>query len=490
MAAGRIMVCAILLMFCSVASAYSLRVGVASAPTTLDPRRASDAVSSRLCQLLYVKLTKLDENYQPQPALAHWQQLQPRHYRFHLDHEGRNFHDGSRLVAADVVATYEWVLDAANASPHRGSLQVIERIEAVDDNTVDFILHNGDMLFPSRLAIGILPRSIANIDADSFTNPIGSGSFAFVSRGIDGSVVLRRLSDDLSVSIIPVREPITRVLKVARGELDIVQGDLPLAMLPWLRRHDGLDVQTLPGDVFSYIGINLRDETLSDVRVRQALAHAIDREAVALYLFYGTASIAEAIMPPWHWASAVGIEPYEYNPQRARELLAAAGYNVERPLRLQFKTSTDPFRIRLATVYQHQLSIIGVELEIKPLEWGTFYGDVKEGRFQVYGLSWVGVKTPDLFRYAYHSSSVPPHGANRGGYSDSIADELIEAAELAPTEEATQLYRTLQARLHSQLPFIPLWRESQVLVRQLNVHGYRLYRDGRYDSLEEVQLVQ
>ena len=491
-------ICIVLVMLCWPVAANTLRMAVPVPPGTLDPRRATDAVSSRLCRLLYVRLTEFDENYIPQPSLASWQKLQPLHYRFHLGSEGRQFHDGSRLDAEDVVATYESVLDKANASPFRGSLRMIESVTAIDEDTVDFVLRESDQLFPGRLTLGILPSAAANADAptsaspvsDSFANPVGSGPFAFVARKADGSVALRRLKDDLEVVIMPVRDPIIRMLKVARAEVDMAQGDLPLALLPWLRQRDNLLVQSIPGDVFSYIGFNLQDPALADLRVRQALVHAIDRASVVRYMFHGTAAVADTVLPPWHWAAADGIEPYPHNPQLARELLLEAGFDQERPLRLQYKTSTDPFRIRLATVYQQQLAEVGVELEVRPLDWGIFYGDIKQGRFQVYGLSWVGVKLPDIFRYAYHSSSVPPHGANRGSYADSVTDSLVEQAQQEPLAAAKQLYKELQRRLHQQLPFMPLWHESQVLVRQRNVEGYQLHRDGRYDSLAMVTLRQ
>ena len=118
-------------------------------------------------------------------------------------------------------------------------------------------------------------------------------------------------------------------------------------------------------------------------------------------------------------------------PKRPVHLLAQAGFTSDRPVRLTYTTSSDPFRIRLATILQHQLAEVGIECDLRSYDWGTFYGDIKAGRFQLYSLSWVGIKTPDIFSYVFHSRSIPPHGANRGRFIDDTANRLIDEAEAA-----------------------------------------------------------
>jgi peptide/nickel transport system substrate-binding protein len=128
-------------------------------------------------------------------------------------------------------------------------------------------------------------------------------------------------------------------------------------------------------------------------------------------------------------------------------------------------------------------------VQVKSYDWGTFFGDVKAGRFQLYGLTWVGVRTPDIFRYAFHSASVPPDGANRGRYRSRQADWLIDTARAEP-DLALQavLYREIQRQLLADLPYIPLWYEDQVLAARRNLSGYRLAPDGNYDGLIEATL--
>jgi len=159
----------------------------------------------------------------------------------------------------------------------------------------------------------------------------------------------------------------------------------------------------------------------------------------------------------------------------------------QRFLSLSFKTSNDPTRIRLATIYQSQLKKIGIDLKIQSYDWGTFYSDIKKGRFQLYSLAWVGVKSPDIFQYVFASTAIPPNGANRGRFIDPQTDTLIKEGGMAQTiESQAAIYRQLQTRLHDQLAAMPLWYENQYVVRSKNLRNYPLFSDGRYDGLLNV----
>ncbi|MDH3413495.1 MAG: ABC transporter substrate-binding protein, partial [Gammaproteobacteria bacterium] len=174
-----------------------LRFGLASNPVTLDPRFATDAASTRINRLLYRQLVDFDAHFQPVPDLASWTVMDPQRYRFYLSYDRAPFNNGARLTAHDVKATYEFILDIKNASPHRGTLDMIERIEVRDDNTVDFVLSKPDPLFPGRLVVGILPRSEIIAGRRFNREPLGSGAFQFVSWPLDDLLRIRRRSDGL-----------------------------------------------------------------------------------------------------------------------------------------------------------------------------------------------------------------------------------------------------------------------------------------------------
>lgn len=462
-----------------------MRFGLAQAPVTLDPRFATDATSTRINRLLYWTLTDFDGNFRPIPALATWEQLDATHYRFHLGQHGRQFHNGQRLTATDVKATYDFVL--TSASPHKGSLAMLKEITVQDPDTVDFILNKPDILFPGRLTIGILPTDLIKTNHPFNKHPVGSGPFEFVAWPHSASLALKRLKDNQGLEFLEIKNPVVRVLKLVRHEIDILQNDLSPELIEWLESRPEVNVVQGAGTNFTYLGFNLQDSLLKHQKIRQAIAHAVDREAIIHYVMGDTARPASSLLPPSHWAGAQALPAYAYDPEKSRALLAELGFNAKHPLSLTYKTSNNSFRVRIASVIQQQLAAANIKVDIQSYDWGTFYGDIKEGRFQMFSLSWVGVKMPDIFRYAFHSQMLPPNGANRGRLVNFAVDKLIEQAETAPTlAEQTQFYQELQATLFAELPYVPLWYEDHIAATSQRVRGYSLATDGNYDRLNQV----
>ena len=481
-----------LALLCLVASGFALagepvvRVGLPAAPQSLDPRFATDAASARLCRLLFAAPVDFDARFLPVPALLSWDAISPTRYRFTLQGAVR-FSNGEPVRAADVAATYRAVLNPATASPHRGSLANVEQIEVRDERTLDFILQRADPLFPGLLTIGVLPATVAG-KTESPRQPVTSGEFSLAAAPAPKKVQLVRRRDGLRVDFEVVEHETTRVLKIARGELDLLQGNLAPENVAWLAKRQGLEVQRTAGTTVSYIGFNLAEGPTADLRVREALALALDRETIVQQVFHGEAHLAASLLTHNHWASAPDVPRWPHDPARARALLAAAGHGPKQPLRLVFKTSSDAMRLRLATIYQAQLAAVGVRLEVQSYDWGTFYADIRRGRFALYGLSWVGLQLPDIFRYAFHSRSLPPEGANRGRYASPEVDRLLEAAEgVADLDTRATHYRALQAELARDLPMLPLWFEDVVVVSGPRVHGYSTNASGDYDGLARVQ---
>ncbi len=479
----------LLLAACAAPDNGALRFGLSKMPVTLDPRFSTDATSSRINRLLYQRLVDFDAASVPAPSLATWQKLSPLHYRFTLDSERALFSNGERLISEDVKATYAFILDAENASPHRLSLaRSIERIETRGDDVIDFILKEADLLFPGRLGIGILPKALIESKHPFNRSPLGSGAYQLVAWPDDTHLRLTRRSDDLLLEFIEVTDPNVRVLKLMRGEIDMMQNDLPPELIRYLSKEPGVTITHGAGSNFAYLGFNMEDEFTGVQQVREAISLALDRASIIQYVLGESARPANALLPPDHWAGAPALHQIAYDPEAAMALMRELGYSVEKPLHLTYKTSSDPFRLRLATVIQQQLSEVGIKVELKSYDWGTFYGDIKAGRFQMYSLMWVGIKLPDIFRYVFHSSAVPPEGANRGRFIDPETDRLIEAAEAANTiESQAKLYQQLQYHLLQQLPFVPLWYEDHVFIARDNVTGYTIARDGNYDGLLNVQ---
>lgn len=483
-----LLVALIFISACTQEDNHAIRFGLESAPVTLDPRFSTDATSYRITRLIYRSLVDFDDNFQFISDLANWEMLDPKQYRFTLRNTGRKFHHGERLTADDVKATYDYVLENKNASPHRGSIEVIENIAVIDEDTFDFILKRPDPLFPGRLVIGILPASLIASDHPFNRQPIGSGPVELQDWPNDGDLLLKRQSDNQLINFITVKDPTVRILKLLRDELDIIQGDIPREMLSWLEKQDKSHIEKARGNTFTYMGFNMADPVTSHLPVRQAIAHAINRAEIIEHVMGNTARLAGAMLPPEHWSGNTELSGVAFDPEEAKRLLKLEGFDENHPLEIVYKISNNPFRVRLATIIQYQLKQVGIQVEVRSYDWGTFYGDIKAGRFQMYSLSWVGLKIPDIFRYVFHSTSLPPNGANRGRFKDAIADAMIEAAESKQdlTEQA-RIYQDLQAYLHEQLPYIPLWYEDNILVTSKDISGYALASDGNYDGLLTVK---
>jgi len=462
----------------------AIRMGIASAPQSLDPFKAADAVSDRILRLVHGRLVAFDERFMPVPAMVRWRQLEPRRYRLELQPDRRPFSDGRPPMAADVAATLGHLRFGPEATPHKEALAGLERIEVAGAEAVDCCLRRADVLFPGRLDLPVLPAEHVARAGGGRAGAPGSGPFRLAGGDPARALVLERRVDACLLHLEVVADPTVRALKLALGEIDLLQGDLPGELVAWLDRRPGVRVASRPGTTVSYIGFNLQDPLTGDLRLRRAMAAALDRERIIRHLLHGAARPAAAILPPEHWAGLPGGGGWPWG--------AAAGRAAPGPGRtpvgpVRFRTSTDPGRVRIAQVLQQQLAAAGIGLELRSTEWGTFFADIRAGRFQSYSLSWVGLKLPDALRYIFHSASVPPAGANRGRFADQRTDALLAAAARAPTLAAqAERWRAVQRRLLELLPFIPLWFEDVVAAMREDLSGYELRADGAWDALAAV----
>jgi len=473
-----------LLVGCSEQSDQIIRFGLASAPRQFDPRFATDATSERLNRLFYQQLIDFDDQGRVVPSLATWEKLSPVHYRFSLS--PARFHDGELLLAKDVVATYLSILEPSLASPHRESLKNVLSINVVSDVQLDFVLKMEDNLFPSALTRGILSSKLIAQKHAFHSKPIGSGQFSYVDGAFD-QVKIKRLSDNQQFEFVTVKDPSVRILKLLRGELDILQNDLPSELINFLTQQPKVKLLRRQGSNFSYMGFNLADKVTGQQVVRQAIAQAIDRAAIVHYLLNDGADLAQGLFSSDHWLGYQGSQDIHFQPEKSKQLLGELGYDIEHPLEITYKTSSDPFRIRIATVIQQQLAEVGIKLTIRSYDWGTFFADIKAGNFQMYSLTWVGLNSPDVFRNIFHTESMPPKGVNRGRLNDAMVDEWIEQAEKEQNmSQKAKDYQPLYERLLVLLAYIPLWYEDQVALMHRDVNGYELASDGNYDALINV----
>ena len=448
-----------------------IRFAIAQAPLNLDPRYATDAASERVNRLLYQPLVDFDAASQPAPVLASMQVVSDTQYRFTLIKNRAPFHNNSHLTTADVKATYDSIITLKD-SPLTAEFANINSIKIEEKNTVLFTLKQADKHFVAKLIIGILPKSLIEQNHDFSHNPIGNGALKFVSW--DNKLRLQRVKDGQKITLQEVKDPTVRVLKLLRGEADLIQGDLPPELVRYLQSQPEITVKTSVGANFSYLGLNMQDPVLKQLKVRLAIAHAINRQAIIDKVMVSNTRVAGAILPPEHYAGNRNLQPYDYNPTLSKKLLLEAG--VKLPLKLVYKTSTDAQRVRFATILQAQMREAGIALEIKSLDWGTFFADVKTGSFQLYGLTWVGIKTPEIYAKAFGSQNFPPNGFNRGRYADAELDKLLTNED----------WPAATARIHNELPYIPLWYEGQFAAMTKSIANYSPKPDGNWDDLATI----
>ena len=457
-------------------NASTINFAIAQAPLNLDPRYATDAASERVNRLIYQPLVDFDVVAIPKPVLATWVLINPTQYQFTLQPNLAPFHHNALMTALDVKATYDSILNLKN-SPLTTEFANIKSITVINNKTILFDLKQADKHFPSKLIIGILPKDLIDQNHDFSRKPVGNGALTFVSW--HNKLVLNRLRDNQVISLQEVKDPTVRVLKLLRNEAQIIQGDLPPELVKYLQNQPEINVKTSMGANFSYLGLNMQDATLQNIKVRQAIAHAIDRKEIITKVMVTNTRQANSILPPEHYTNAnLQLASYEYDPELAKKLLLEA--NIKLPLKLVYKTSTDAQRVRLATILQAQMSKAGIDLQIKSLDWGTFFADVKAGNFQVYGLTWVGIKTPEIYAKAFGSANFPPNGFNRGRYADTKLDKLL----------ADENWPAATTRIYNQLPYMPLWYEGQFVAMNKKLTHYSPKTDGNWDDLANVVRLQ
>ncbi len=480
----------------------TLRFLIESSPNNLDLRQGTDAQSERIGALIYEGLVREDEHFQLRPSLAlSWDQPDPLTWIFHL-RPGVRFQDGKPLTAEDVAWSIRSMTDGTLITAKGGSFAQIAEVHAQDWLTLEVRTTEPDASLLFNLSDGLFGVVRNGAARDEGLHPVGTGPFRFVSQVQDKEVLLERNADywgprphieRVRFDVVP--DNITMALELKKGAADAESNAITPDEVHALADTPGLQTDTRPGaDVF-YANFNVTDPALKDVRVRQAIACAIDKRELILGLWRGHAVPAQTLLPPGHWAEAPDSElpQYAFDPARALALLDAAGLHPDaHGVRLHFtlKTSTDETTRLLAQVLQQQMRAVGIQLDLRSAEFGTFYADITRGAFQMYMLRWTGSnEDPDIFRYAYAAGSFPPKGGNRGRYANPQLDQLLQRAGTEQDQaRRAGIYRAVQQRLAADLPSIPLWYPDVVVVHSARLKNLHLEPGGTFQFLRTAEL--
>ncbi len=485
----------------------------------LDPRFAMGSWETRVSRLVAPGLTGLkDLGLGPSDGLAESIVREDDVTYLARLRSGARFPDGRAVDAEDVRYTFESIRQPALGSPFRKSWEdILARVEIVDARTVRFHLVRPRAPFVSDLEVGIVDRRAAEpvdqavINAakqglpppvlNTATEVVGAGPYRIVARGADfvsleaNSFAYARAATP-RLSVRTIRDDNSRVLALMGGSADVIEnGGITPLVLETLEADPKLEVRYGKSATITYLGFNMQDPVLRDVRVRQAIALAIDRERIVAAKFRGRAVIATSLLDTANPYYEPGVRKWPFDPAAARKLLDEAGYpdpDGDGPLprlTLTWKTSAMRFRVALVQVMARQLGDVGIAVDVRPFEFATFMDDVRKGNFQLFALQLTDVVEPDYLRAVLHSSRIPTPansfgGTNRFRYQNREVDGwLDQGAATADVAVRRAMYANVQRVLAQEMPLFPLWHEDNILVHRRELRDVALLKTGRFEGL-------
>jgi peptide/nickel transport system substrate-binding protein len=458
-----------------------------SSPANLDPRVGTNANDGRIWDMAASGVIKVTPTGDFTGDLADkWETPDDKTIVFHLKSNAK-FQDGRPVTAKDLKYTFDSMIPATFNSPKRSGYASVQSFEAPDDHTFIVKLKEPNAGIFDNFPFLAVPQGA---DPTVYARkPVLAGAYQVTEFKVDERVTLKAFDGwiggkpkipNVIVRVIP--DATTRVLELRRGSINFELNSVPYDQVEPFRKNPDFKVVTSHGGTYQYICFNLKDPLLSKKEVRQALAHAIDRNRIVRDLLHGYGAVTDTMFPPGHWARAENLPSFGYDPNKAKQMLDAAGYkqNGAAPrFTLTIKTSTDEEMKQQAEMIQQMLKEIGVDLQIQTSEFATFMDDVKNGRFQMFSLRRAGISDPDFYYTIFHSKSLAPNGQNRGYYLNPKVDQLIEQGrstfDRAKRKEA---YDELQRILADDLPYISLYHRDNVAIMRSNIDGFVMYPNG------------
>ncbi len=479
--------------------AGTLVVGLVAEPVNLDPAQVTDLNSNRVGRRLVETLVTFpDESTQTVPGLAEsWTVSKDgQRYTFKL-RKGISFHDGTPLNAEAVKFSIERQINAEHPFNKLGKYPFanyffgnVKAVEVVDPSTVEFVLKEPRASFLAILTAGaasiVSPTAVKKLGVDYALQPVGTGPFRYVAWDRGQRVVLERNAQywksPVKVERViyrPIVEDQARLTELLTGALDLIVGTPP-DFVAQLENNPKVTLLKQVGAHVWYLGINNQKKPFDDKRVRQALNYAVNKEAIVRDVLKGTGSMSAGPVLPGTWGADAGLKPYPYDPERAKKLLADAGYPGGFTTSMWVPESGSGMQspVAMATVMQSNLKAVGVNVTLQTFEWGAFIAKLRSKEQELFALSWMaGNEDPDMVMYPLlHSSQWTPGGPNRALYKSDTFDELLHQARLT-TDQAkrAELYRQAQRILADDPPWIFVDHEIQTAVHSKRVQGFKLH---------------
>lgn len=466
----------------------------------LDPAEVNEGESSAVTQNIYDTLVAFKPGTTAiAPSLAQSWKVSPDGLRYTFTlRQGVRFHDGTAFDAAAVKFNFDRQRDPKHPG-HHGVYEywlnffepVVAGVAAPDAHTVVVTLKQVDATFLSNLALfsmGIVsPAAILKYGKDIVRHPVGTGPFTFVTWVPSQKIILDANPDYWGgkpaidkLVFKPIPENSVRLLELENGSIHGMSGINPDDVAR-IQRHPRLNLRTGPGMNVGYLTLNMDKKPLDDVRVRRAIAHAIDKEAMVKAFFAGgtLGQAAKNPLPPSVWGYNDDIRDYRHDPAEARRLLKEAGLPNGFKLTLWALPVARPYMPqgqRTAEAIQADLKRVGIDVTITTFEWGTYLDKLSKGDHQAALIGWNGDNgDPDNFLYTIldADNARPGSASNYSFYRDPAVHKLLVAARRVAAQPArTKLYREAQERIHADAPLVPLFHSTQLVVFRKEVEGF------------------
>ncbi len=451
--------------------------------TSLDPMGHNDTKSEKVSFLVFNRLFRLNTDFEVVPDLAEsWEQPTPEEWVIKIK-EGVKFHDGSDLTADDVVYS---LLRSKEMPKVQQVLSEVASVEKVDEYTVKVTTNTPFAPFLYTLVhagTSIVPENAAPA-GEEISDPVGSGPYTFKDWQSGDKVTLEKFdayfdadnmgqTQNIVFRIIP--EGTSRTIALETGEVDVVD-ELETIDIAKVEENPDLALLTKPSTKLDFFAMNSEKEPFGNELIRQAFNYAIDKEAVMEVAINGAGVIAESIMAPSFLGYTPG--PYSYDPEKAKELLAAAGYGDG--LDIVIWASGDE-RKRIAEVIQAYLLDVGVTSSIEMFEWGTYIDRILAGEAQTFVLAWTSNPDPDAtLTPHYFSGNIG--GMNFSRTNDPAIDDMLKVArEELDLAKRKALYEEFHTYVMEKAPIVPLFVKSNVSGANAGLKGVELSPQGLWN---------